>query len=548
MSGPKLSYVVCTAPRTGSSLLCAALAGTGAAGRPAEYFDVHPHNEQYWRKRLAIRDDAEYFGRVLAAGTTANGVFGFKLHWHQTPALMAKLSAASDNTELKATAPAGMDEKLRRCLGETRYIWLRRKNSVAQAISYYRASKTDIWRSPAHGPQPPAPAQPVAFDFDAIDKLVDDVERFDRSWYGFFMQHRLRALIVIYEDFIGAYETTIRGALAYLGLTDQRLVIAAPQYLQQADAISAEWERRYRNRRAEKAPPPRTAPGRVRRRPPPPSVAASELALTAYDLGSGINLAIEPASPGRAWMDASPKRFAYRCLPLVIANQSGWIIRNSHRLTATWDGTPGTEGVRVSYQQPCNNHYAASHFGFGVLTFSVGYLFRTPPGYNLHVRGPANWPKDGICALEGMVETDWSTATFTMNWKFTRPEHPVTFDAGEPIAMISPVPRGDIERFRGEIRLAADDPDWHASYLAWSRLRLSFNAALKAGQPEAVAAGWQRHYLRGVGVDGRPAPEHQTSLSLGDFIDRRSAQRRHGATIRLHHATAATTQKPDVAS
>src|SRR3712207_8402233 len=36
---------------------------------------------------------------------------------------------------------------------------------------------------------------------------------------------------------------------------------------------------------------------------------------------------------------------------------------------------------------------ARSHFGSGILTWNLPFLFRTPPGYNLHVRGPANWDR-----------------------------------------------------------------------------------------------------------------------------------------------------------
>lgn len=37
-------------------------------------------------------------------------------------------------------------------------------------------------------------------------------------------------------------------------------------------------------------------------------------------------LPLTPAPIDRDWMDATPDRFAYRCLPLVIANQAGWVI------------------------------------------------------------------------------------------------------------------------------------------------------------------------------------------------------------------------------
>ena len=43
----------------------------------------------------------------------------------------------------------------------------------------------------------------------------------------------------------------------------------------------------------------------------------------------------------------------------------------------------------------------SSHFGNGILTWHLPMLFRTPPGYNLSVRGPANYPKDAVCPFRG---------------------------------------------------------------------------------------------------------------------------------------------------
>ncbi len=368
------------------------------------------------------------------------------------------------------------------------------------------------------------PAVPVQFDFDAIHKLVRDVERFDQAWYRFFMRQRVRALLVVYEDFIQDYEKTVRGTLNYLGLTDPDLPIVPPQYRRQADDQSAEWEMRYSELLKQAIAAPRYVPSKKKRAKKTVTAETETLPLIAYDLRSGIEMAIEPAPPTRQWMDNTPKRFAYRCLPLVIANQSGWLIRNPRRLTAIWDGTDGVDGLRVEHQDASIRQYASSHFGAGILTFNIGCLFRTPPGYNLHVRGPINWPKDGIAALDGIVETDWSRATFTMNWKFTRPHHPVVFEKDEPIAMIAPVARGDVERFRPEFRPIAAEPELEAEYQEWSRSRTSFNAALKAGEPEARAAGWQRHYVLGLTVAERDAPDHQTALSLAPFVDKRRTE------------------------
>lgn len=69
------------------------------------------------------------------------------------------------------------------------------------------------------------------------------------------------------------------------------------------------------------------------------------------------------------------------------------------------------DAIQIQTAGDAHRHYVVSHFGAGVVTFTVPYLFRTPPSYNLHVRGPTNMPKDGIYPLEGIVETDWSQAS-----------------------------------------------------------------------------------------------------------------------------------------
>jgi hypothetical protein len=54
--------------------------------------------------------------------------------------------------------------------------------------------------------------------------------------------------------------------------------------------------------------------------------------LTAYRLPRCANyLKIVPASANRAWMDVDTGGWANRCLPLRIANQSGWVGSVRHR-------------------------------------------------------------------------------------------------------------------------------------------------------------------------------------------------------------------------
>ena len=248
-------------------------------------------------------------------------------------------------------------------------------------------------------------------------------------------------------------------------------------------------------------------------------VGTNEPALIAYSVNPQMPMRLVRAASTRAWMDATGARFAYRCLPLLIANQSGWFVLNSHAIQVTWTGGDGIASVQVEYLEGSPPFPALSHFGHGILTWSLPYLFRTSPGYNLLVRGPANWPKDGVYPLEGIVESDWCAATFTMNWKLTHPNQPVTFDIDEPICMIVPQRRSELERFHPEIHDIASDPEIYQGYQKWCQSRGQFLADLKVLGSEAVKRGWQKDYLRGITTEGVRIPEHETKLTLRDFVE-----------------------------
>src|SRR6266851_4555185 len=103
-----------------------------------------------------------------------------------------------------------------------------------------------------------------------------------------------------------------------------------------------------------------------------------------------------PAPMEREWMDRTNSGFAYRCLPLNIANAHGWLILNPAPFVARWNGEAGIDAVEVRGTAPGTTLVASSHFGSGVLTFNVNALFRTEPGYDLAATGPFNQPKDEI--------------------------------------------------------------------------------------------------------------------------------------------------------
>jgi hypothetical protein len=248
-------------------------------------------------------------------------------------------------------------------------------------------------------------------------------------------------------------------------------------------------------------------------------LAAGAPQLVAYYNGPKPRMRIEPASRWRTWMDETIGRNANRCLPLLMANEAGWVLLNERRFRAEWPGGEGPSTLEVRYEGVKPASPAISIFGHGVLTFTMPYLFRTPPGWDLVVRGPTNSPRDGLTPLDGIVETDWAVFPFTMNWKFTRPGA-VEFEEDEPFCLVSPMQRDQLERFEPDVRAAETDPElkqaWEAA--AQSRHDLSVKKFLGqfAGDREALNA-WELDYFRGRAKDGRRADGHITKRRLKPF-------------------------------
>jgi hypothetical protein len=254
---------------------------------------------------------------------------------------------------------------------------------------------------------------------------------------------------------------------------------------------------------------------------------------------------IRPASPKRAWMDAAPESFPYRCLPLSIANSHGWEVLSPCGFEVEWNGGSAVEDVvvRADAGTPLQQMPVAL-FGLGTFTIHIEGLFRTPPGWNLYVGGPPNVAKDGVAPLAGIIETDWAPYSFTMNWKMTRPNHVVRFEEDEPIAHIFPIERAVIEDITPRLLPIDEDPDLKASFEAWSRSRDAFQQRVREHPPQKPADKWQKLYYRGLMPDGRcPIADHQSKLRVREFADAsiiRPAPRPQPGAASVARATANT--------
>ena len=232
--------------------------------------------------------------------------------------------------------------------------------------------------------------------------------------------------------------------------------------------------------------------------------------ITAFPVVSDP-LPIKRATVDRQWMDDTPERFAYRCLPLNIANQAGWKFTLDDDIVISWNGGPRTEDIQI-YQS--KNRFT-SHFGAGIVTFHTGYIFKTYDDWSLWVRGVPNDIKDCIQPLDGIVETNWAPFTFTMNWKFTQPSK-IKFPKGSDICFVTPIHLSTLENFDVEIDNIDNFPEFRDDYLAWSKSRSDF---IKMRKETGYNGPGQRFYIRGEDSEKEKiAPDtHKTKLKLKEF-------------------------------
>jgi trehalose 2-sulfotransferase len=228
-------------------LLCEAMRNTGVAGAPDEYF--YADEESRWATTWGLRDYtyAEYVQAALTYAATPNGVSGAKMMWGYVEDFARKLRPASPNplAELPDLLPSAFPN--------LRYVWLRRRDTVRQAISHWKAMRTGVWSWQT--PDRPSYLKEPTLDVEAIDHLAREAAGYDAAWKSYFSENDLRPFEVVYENFVECYEETVEAILRFLEIdvpTD--LGIGKRRMRRQADAQSDAWVRQYADARPDGPP------------------------------------------------------------------------------------------------------------------------------------------------------------------------------------------------------------------------------------------------------------------------------------------------------
>lgn len=210
---------------------------------------------------------------------------------------------------------------------------------------------------------------------------------------------------------------------------------------------------------------------------------------------------IIPAKSKRDWMNEEPIKFIYNCIPLVSANSMGWWILNNQDIEVKWNGKSSPESIEIkNFTEGKHYQLCSSHFGSGILTFNMAILFKTPPGWGLWVGGPSNIFIDGLFPLEGIVETNWSPFTFTMNYKITRENYSIKIPKNHPICRIVPIPLNLNDKTKLELKHLKENKELEEKHFEWNRERKQHIKNMNEGK----ITERMDHYKNGTDVKGCP--------------------------------------------
>jgi len=235
------SVLICTTPRSGSTLLCRYLAATGRAGAPQEYLLEAALPVLY--ERQGAVDFPAYFEALLTREVTPNGVFAAKLMG--APDAFAGYLARLRELPGLAGPERPAHELLAAAFPGVRYVWLTRRDRVRQAISLQRAQGSGVWQSTqAAGARP---EEPAPLDLGALDDRLGDLVAWDAHWEDFFAAAGVRPATIVYEDLVRDPGAGVRELLAALEIelpADWKP--GPPERARLADDTSERWLADYR--------------------------------------------------------------------------------------------------------------------------------------------------------------------------------------------------------------------------------------------------------------------------------------------------------------
>jgi len=243
---PYGSLIICATPRTGSTLLCDLLKGTGVAGRPNAFYrrQSMPDFARQFGVSMPNGDltsDRAYLAAALREGTGDTGTFGFRLMWPTVPELSVTLDRLYPGLPDDVT-------RFERAFGSGLYIHLSRQDRVAQAVSRLKAEQSGLWHVDADGTERERtmPPRPPRYDAEGIADYIAETEAHEVAWADWFARNDIAPFEITYETLSADPQSVLAGLLAALGRDPAAADKVEVRTARLADAKSRAWAERFR--------------------------------------------------------------------------------------------------------------------------------------------------------------------------------------------------------------------------------------------------------------------------------------------------------------
>lgn len=241
---PRRSVVLCTLPRSGSTLLGEAIYFAGGLGCPLEYFHAgfRPRFEELW----GVQSQQDLVAALWRNRTDPTGVLSAKLMWRDVVDLAIEADPARfehwAEAQPQATDPAAYRELLvflQHLLPNPTFIHLFRRDRVRQAVSGVIAEQTGQWRAIA-GAEMQRQRDPV-YDADAIARQIAYVDFSNAHWRNLLAQTGTY-IELAYEDLVKDFAGVTSRLLQDLGSSGP---VPEPRMQRQANIHSEQFVLRY---------------------------------------------------------------------------------------------------------------------------------------------------------------------------------------------------------------------------------------------------------------------------------------------------------------
>lgn len=216
---PARSILICTHPRSGSTLLGEAIHFAGDLGCPIEYLHVgfRPRLEKEW----GVRNTGEFMRAMWQRRTAPSGTLSVKLMWRDVQELALDRDRAGF-AEIESSPPDAVPpatyRRVAELLGELFpspiCVHLERSDRLRQAVSAMIAAQTGQWRS-IPGAEMHREREPE-YDDATVTRLIAYSDFCHGHWRNLIAAMDAPSISLAYEDLVRDYAGSVSGLLAAL--------------------------------------------------------------------------------------------------------------------------------------------------------------------------------------------------------------------------------------------------------------------------------------------------------------------------------------------